>query len=112
MKIRFVILLNLFFWVCIGFSNAQKSTPDHFHDAEGNTYHQVFVDFHISELYDIQYVDDQSPVIGELSTDGYSVIIKNYPGNCSVKLRIRTDSGEEKEITKSRCYIDPVLLEL
>ena len=112
MKHKFLLLLSFLFLGCLNYSNAQRSGVDHFRDSEGNTYHQLFVDFHISEILDIKYADDESPVEGELSTDGYSVVIKNYPGNCTVKLRVKIDSGEEKEVSKSRCFIDPVLLEL
>ena len=111
MKTRFIILLSLFFALQprISFSQAQV---DHFKDADGNTFHQLFVDYHISEVLDIRYVSDGTPISGELSADGYSIVIKNYSGAGSVKLKIKTDSGEEKEITKSRCYIDPVLVNL
>lgn len=95
-----------------GLSQAQVKQVDHFKDAEGNTYHQLFVDFHITEIIEMKYAVDESPVDGKLSFDGYSVVIKNYPGDTSVKLKIKIDDGSEQEITKSRCFIDPVLLEL
>ena len=89
-----------------------QNSADHFHDAEGNTYHQLFLDFHVDRLIDIRYATDEQPVDGKLSADGYSVIIKNYTADKSVKLKVTTDAGAEKEITKSRCFIDPVFMEL
>jgi hypothetical protein len=89
----------------------QPGTGDLFHDAQGNTYHQVFFDFPIKELLEMSYTDGV-PVDGELSPDGYSLIIKNYPGNKSVRVRFLNETGQQESITKSRCFIDPVLLTL
>ncbi len=100
------------FSVCFTDSYAQSRSADLFHDAEGNSYHQLFVDFHIVEIIEMKYMVDDTPVDGEISTDGYSVIIKNYPGDRSVKLIIKDDAGAQKEVIKSRCFIDPVILEL
>jgi len=112
MKTRIVTLLIFFLLGGFKFAAAQKQSSDIFHDENGNTYHQVFVDFHISEILEIKYSTDESPIEGELSTDGYSVIIKNYPGDKSVKLIVKDDKGVQKEVVKSRCFIDPVILEL
>jgi hypothetical protein len=88
------------------------SETDYFKDANGDTYHQIFLDFQAKEIIEIKYNHDSSDLEGELSSDGYSVIIKNYPGNTSVKLKLIKVDGEEKEVIKSKCYIDPVLLHL
>ena len=112
MKTRIVTLLIFFVLGGFRYAAAQKQSSDIFHDENGNTYHQVFVDFHISEIIDIKYSIDSTPIEGELSTDGYSVIIKNYAGDKSVKLIVKDDTGAEKEVVKSRCFIDPVILEL
>ncbi len=91
---------------------AQNRPADLFHDAEGNTYHQLFLEFPAKEILEMNYGDDTLPVDGELTGDGYSVIIKNYPGNKSVRLKVVDMNGQIKEVTKSRCFIDPVLLSL
>jgi hypothetical protein len=93
-------------------SYGQKVEPDHFHDSNGNTYHQLFLDFHATELMDVRYSSDDLRIEGNLSVDGYSVIIKNYAGDKSVKVKVKDDKDSEREVTKSRCFIDPVLLEL
>lgn len=92
--------------------SAQNKPADMFHDGEGNTFHQVFLDFQATEILEMNYPVDGTPVEGELTSDGYSVVIKNYPGDKSVKLKVINKAGEIKEITKSRCFIDPVLLHL
>jgi len=112
MKTRIVALLIFFTLGGFKYASAQQKSTDIFHDENGNTYHQVFLDFHITEIIEIKYTIDESPVEGELSTDGYSVIIKNYPGDKSVKLIVKDDTGAQKEVVKSRCFIDPVILEL
>lgn len=112
MKTGVISLMVVLFSLLGSVSNAQSKTTDLFHDAEGNSYHQLFVDFHISEIVDMKYTIDDTPVDGHLATDGYSVIIKNYPGDRSVKLIILDDTGAQKEVIKSRCFIDPVILEL
>ena len=112
MKTKAILFTFLLTVTGINFSNAQQAGSDHFHDAEGNTYHQLFVDFRITEIIEMKYHSDNTTVEGELSADGYSVIIKNYPGDQSVTLVVKDADGVRKEFTKSRCFIDPVLLEL
>jgi len=113
MKTTFSLLLFFLALFSVSRSQAQATQSDHFHDPEGNTYHQLFVDFRISEIVEMKYSgSDNTPVEGQLSADGYSVIIKNYPGDKSVILVVKDATGVQKEITKSRCFIDPVLLEL
>ena len=112
MKTRSIVFTFLLMVAGYNFSKAQEVTQDHFHDAEGNTYHQLFVDFKIAEIVEMKYNSDNVAVDGELSADGYSVIIKNYPGDKSITLIVKDATGATKEFTKSRCFIDPVLLEL
>jgi len=106
------LLFSVFFSLGTLSSFAQSVPKDGFHDADGNTYHQLFLDFQVKEILELNYGADTQPVQGELSSDGFSVIIKNYPGNQSVKLKVKDLSGEMHEIVKSKCYIDPVLLHL
>ncbi len=109
--IRFIAILLVSSCAFAGSLRAQQC-KDLFHDAEGNTYHQLFLDFKATEIIDLKYTPDGTSAIGTLSVDGYSVVIKNYPGDCSVKVKARDESGQEREVTRSRCFIDPVLLEL
>ena len=103
----------LFFCLLGGNAIAQQQKqPDIFKDTEGNTYHQMFLDFKATELLKLIYTLDETPVEGTLSTDGYSVIIKNYPGDKAVKAVVKDESGTEKEVTKGRCFIDPIILQL
>lgn len=92
----------------------KQQSVDYFHDDAGNTYHQLYLDFHADEILDIhyQYNDTDKEIEGELSVDGYSIIIKNYLGTSSVYVKLKTSDGDIKEVTRSKCHIDPVMLVL
>jgi hypothetical protein len=106
------LLFTVFFGLNTLSGFAQSVPRDGFHDADGNTYHQLFLDYKVQEILEMNYGTDTQPVQGELSSDGFSVIIRNYPGNQSVKLKVKDEHGEVREVVKSKCYIDPVLLHL
>jgi hypothetical protein len=109
--IRFGIIV--FFFMLAGHTGLfAQQVRDPFHDSEGNSYHQLFLDFRATEIIELKYATDGTDVQGTLSVDGYSVVIKNYPGDCSVKVKARDEAGLERETTRSKCFIDPVLLEL
>jgi hypothetical protein len=112
MKVVPFLLYTVFFSISTICSTAQSIPRDGFHDADGNTYHQLFLDFQVKEILEMNYGTATQPVQGELSKDGFSVIIRNYPGNQSVKLKVMDQKGEIQEVVKSKCYIDPVLLHL
>ena len=105
-------ILFFFLMVAMGSVRAQTPVTDPFHDADGNTWHRVFLDFKAVSITEIKYNGDETEIAAELSTDGYSVIIKNYPGDKSVRMKVVDENGTEKEITKGRCFIDPVLIQL
>jgi hypothetical protein len=91
---------------------AQNTGSDPFKDDKGNTWHQLFLDFQAEELIEMHYVNDSELIEGELSPDGYSVIFKNYHGTLPVMVRLKDLSGTVRDVTKSKCFIDPVLLHL
>lgn len=91
---------------------AQQGSTDYFRDEQGNTWHQLFLDFQADELIEMHYVNDAVQIKGELTPDGYSVIFKNYDGLKPVVVRLKDKTGQVREITKSKCFIDPVLLHL
>lgn len=110
-RIRFILVVCgcIFLRPAIG----QQSNPDPYVDSEGNKWHQLYLDFRATELIEMQYAPDSTMnVQGELSPDGYSITIKNYPGDRSVKVKVRDEWGQEKVVIRSRCFIDPVLLHL
>lgn len=110
-RLRVILIVSgcLFLMPCFG----QSTNPDPYVDQEGNKWHQLYLDFRATELIEMKFAPDStSNIDGQLSPDGYSIIIKNYPGNRSVKVKVRDEMGQERELIKSRCFIDPVLLHL
>jgi hypothetical protein len=104
---------SLVIFLCLGLGSLRaQSVRDPFHDADGNTFHQLFLDFRATQLIEMQYATDSSCAEGTLSPDGFSVVIRNYPGNRSVRVKVLDEQGKEREVTRSKCFIDPVLLEL
>lgn len=112
MEARKIGILIYFLIIALGSVKAQSQVSDPFHDADGNTWHRVFLDFKATDLTEINYSGEQIVIDAELSTDGFSVIIKNYPGDKSVRMKVVDENGAIKEITKGRCFIDPVLIQL
>jgi hypothetical protein len=105
---HFLLLLFLLLWRLPAFS---QSTPekDPFRDHDGNTWHQMNLDFKADEIIEIRYINSDDPVDGTLSPDGTSILIKNYPGDRAVKVLLKTSDGSSREISKGKCFIDPVL---
>lgn len=64
------------------------------------------------KIIDIQYDKDCTPVKGKLSDDGKTVFIREYREHSRVYLKILRADGTTEEITKSPCFIDPVIHEL
>lgn len=105
-------ILFFFLLAALSAAKAQAPTSDPFHDADGNTWHRVYLDFRAISITEIHYSGEPTAIDAELATDGYSVIIKNYPGDKSVRMKVVDETGSEKEITKGRCFIDPILIQL
>lgn len=105
----FAFMIVLF--AAVGSANGQSNVPerDPFRDQNGNTWHQFHLDFPAIEILKMEYINSTEPVDGILSPDGTSILIKNYPGDKSVKVVLKTANGEPQEVSKSKCYIDPVL---
>lgn len=112
MKLRIVFL---FVMLSVSLTvAAQKAAPanDPFHDKDGNTWHQLFLDFKATDILELKYLNPDEPVDGILSPDGLSILIKNYPGNRAVKAVLKMPDGESKEVSKGKCFIDPVVFYL
>jgi hypothetical protein len=111
MKFR-ICLFYLLFTCAHGFAQQGEPPADPFLDKDGNTWHQLFLDFKADEILELNYLNSTEPVEGELSPDGLSILIKNYPGDQAVKAILKLPDGASKEVSKGKCFIDPVLLYL
>ncbi|MGB0930447.1 MAG: hypothetical protein ACPGVB_06715 [Chitinophagales bacterium] len=75
-------------------------------------WYQIHLDKPIKRIEEIYYDNEEkTPIKGEISPDRQGVILKNYSKRGRVKVRlIFEDSGNVVEtISKSSCYIDPVI---
>ncbi|HEX5001944.1 MAG TPA: hypothetical protein VFW78_05575 [Bacteroidia bacterium] len=107
-----LLLPFLFFFHQVSFAQSESKPIDVFHDAEGNTWHKMYLDTKASEIISIEYLNSSDPVDGILDPSGDAILIKNYPGDKAVKVIYREYTGNEHETSKGKCFIDPVLLAL
>ena len=114
MILRASIILIFVVSICGQVTAQKQQVVDYFHDENGNTYHQIYLDEKATELLDIKYHNDDQDIEidGNLSSDGYSLIIKNYQLNKAVSVKVLLENGEVKEILRSKCHIDPLVLVL
>jgi len=61
------------------------------------------------KILEIQYEKDCTPVNGKLSEDGKTVFIKDYTEHSKVYVKVLKPDGKIEEISKSPCFIDPVI---
>ena len=90
-------------------ASAQAQERDPFRDADGNSWHQLHLDIEAGEILELIYLNPEEPAEGIISPDGKSVLLKNYPGNRAVKVRYTDKNGSTQELSKGKCFIDPVL---
>jgi len=114
MFIRSLFILVILHFSCSQIIAQEQNVVDYFHDEHGNTYHQLYLDDKVTDLIEIKYYNDEQDIEidGEISADGYSLIIKNYQIPKTVSVKVLLENGEIKEILRSKCHIDPVILVL
>ncbi len=71
--------------------------------------HQLYLDKPAIEIKDIRYEKDDTPIKGELSEDGAKVIMDGYNKRGRVSFTVHYADGTTEEISRSSCYIDPVM---
>ncbi|REJ80386.1 MAG: hypothetical protein DWQ44_07415 [Bacteroidetes bacterium] len=72
--------------------------------------YQIHMDQPVREIKYIMYEKNFMPIKGEISEDKKSVILKELEPGHKVRLKVMYEDGRTKEILKSPCYIDPVIL--
>ena len=71
--------------------------------------HQFYLKDPAIKILDIKYDNDCTPVNGKLSEDGKTVFIKDYTEHSRIYFKFLKGDGKVEEITKSPCFIDPVV---
>jgi len=64
------------------------------------------------KIEELRYDKTGEPIKGTLSPDGKRVVMDNYKKGQRVKFKATYPDGRTEELTKSPCFIDPVLWEL
>ncbi|HKR03377.1 MAG TPA: hypothetical protein VJY62_01975 [Bacteroidia bacterium] len=106
-----VILLSIVFLLTISKVYSQNSDLKKDEKPEEPKYelHQFYLKDPAIKILDIQYDNDCTPVKGKLSEDGKTVFIKDYTEHSRIYLKFLKADGKAEEITKSPCFIDPVV---
>jgi len=111
--IKLILLLPfLVSFQSVSFGQAERKPVDIFHDAEGNTWHKMYLDTKATKIISIEYLNSSDPVDGILDPSGDAILIKNYPGDRAIKVIYLECTGSEHETSKGKCFIDPLLLAL
>lgn len=71
--------------------------------------YQLYLDKPAIEIENIRYEKDDTPIKGELSEDGAKIIMDGYNKRGRVSFTVRYADGTTEEISRSSCYIDPVM---
>ena len=79
---------------------------------DSEEWYQIHLDKPIQRIEEIYHDNEEkTPIKGEISRDRKSVIMKNYSkkGRVKVRLVFEDGGGVVETITKSSCFIDPVI---
>jgi len=87
-----ITLAFLFLIIPFG-AMAQENQSDYFRDRNGDTWHQLFLEIKGAELLEMKYLKDTVLIQGELASDCFSVVFRNYNGKGPVTLSIRDSTG-------------------
>jgi hypothetical protein len=71
--------------------------------------HQFYLKEPAIKILDIKYDNDCTPVQGKLSEDGKTVFINEYKEHSRIYFKFLKADGKVEEVTKSPCFIDPVV---
>lgn len=61
------------------------------------------------KILEMQYEKECVPVKGTLSDDGKKVLIEDYQEHSRIYFKYQKADGRIEEVSKSPCYIDPVI---
>ncbi|MEZ4886878.1 MAG: hypothetical protein R3E32_19270 [Chitinophagales bacterium] len=90
----------------------ENQTPENQNKIESQEWYQIHLEKPIQRIEEIFYDNEEkTPIENEISKDRQSIILKNYSKKGRVKVRLVFEDGGEviETITKSSCFIDPVI---
>jgi len=112
MKNKLFLLTLLFFTTSKIFSQNPDWNNNTKQDEPKFEEHQFYLKDPAIKILDIKYDNDCTPVKGKLSEDGKTVFIKEYKDHSRIYFKFLKADGKVEELTKSPCFIDPVVTAL
>lgn len=108
-KIESTMLVLIVLLLCSFKSFSQNLKPVEQSPDPKFEFHQFYLEEPAIKIIDIKYDKDCTPVNGKLSEDGKRVIVKDYTEHSRIYFKYLKADGSVQEITKSPCFIDPVI---
>lgn len=105
MNIKTSILLLSFFCSCGLLAQSEQDLDVKPEDL----LHQIYLDEPVQNIDSLYYEKDGEKLDGTLSKDGLRIILHNYYKKGRVKAVVSNPKSEPKSISKSSCFIDPVI---
>ncbi|MFI5218629.1 MAG: hypothetical protein ACHQNT_03995 [Bacteroidia bacterium] len=106
---KIIFAMPFLFFSSLSFSQSPVSKPEPKFEEPKFEEHQFYLTEPAIKIMEIQYDKDCTPVKGKLSDDGKTIFIKDYSEHSRVYLKFLKADGKVEEITKSPCFIDPVV---
>lgn len=109
MKYIGIFLLSLTCFFCLNIEVQAQTERMTDEDIREINQHQFYLDKPGVGIELLEYENDQQPIRGTISGDGFKVIMDDYTKKGRVRAIILYADGTKEEIAKSSCFIDPVI---
>lgn len=104
--------LIVIFMLMAGIAKAQSLKNDSIFVPDALRQYQFQLEEPVEKIDNLRYDKTGEPLKGTLSPDGTRVLMDNYKKGQRVKFDVVYPDGRVEELSKSPCYIDPVVFEL
>ena len=103
MRLLLLTILLSFF----AFAQAQE-VPHTSPPTDNGQMYQLYLDQPVQKIIKVEYLDG-TPIKHDLGKDGETLYLLDYHKRGRVKVVTEDVNGEQKEVFRSPCYIDPVI---
>lgn len=104
--------LIVIFMLMAGIAKTQSLKNDSIFVPDALRQYQFQLEEPVEKIDNLRYDKTGEPLKGTLSPDGKRVLMDNYKKGQRVKFDVVYPDGRVEELSKSPCYIDPVVFEL
>ena len=104
-----ILLFSCACFMCVNTSIQAQTERMEDEDIREIKQHQFYLEKPGVSIELLEYDKDQQPIRGEISGDGFRVIMNDYVKKGRVKAVIVYADGTKEEISRSSCFIDPVI---